>query len=393
MSLTKNLKENKLVAIVIPIYKSDFSELELISLKQAQKVFTKYDIFFVMPEELEMKIECRGEIKYFPKEFFLSVNTYNRLMLIPEFYQCFNEYQYLLIYQTDAFVFSDCLEQFCSLEYDYIGAPWLSGIWHYLDEQHCIWHVGNGGFSLRKVSSFVRLLNKEKENVKEYMSNEDLFFSMSNCEYFKVAPINVALTFAFERQVRKCFELNKQNLPFGCHAWERYDVAFWKPYIEQNGYKIKTENENWGNEDEQLLEEYEQKERISLFWQHNYNKSILPEMLKNLFGKSAVAYAIWGAGFYGKQTRKMFLDSGLEICCIIDNNVNTQHKQVNGTVIKSFDEYRIECEKAPIIISIGKRAYEVGEQLNEVGYLHKRDYIFLSDILRGFPDTFLYNRE
>ena len=35
----------------------------------------------------------------------------------------FLEYQYMLIYQLDAFVFEDKLDYFCELGYDYIGIP------------------------------------------------------------------------------------------------------------------------------------------------------------------------------------------------------------------------------------------------------------------------------
>jgi hypothetical protein len=30
---------------------------------------------------------------------------------------------------------------------------------------------------------------------------------------------------------RLCFELNGRKLPFGCHAWQRYDRGFWEPYL------------------------------------------------------------------------------------------------------------------------------------------------------------------
>jgi len=44
-------------------------------------------------------------------------------MMSPAFYDAFKAFDYILIYQLDAFVFRDELEYFCSLGYDYIGAP------------------------------------------------------------------------------------------------------------------------------------------------------------------------------------------------------------------------------------------------------------------------------
>jgi hypothetical protein len=48
---------------------------------------------------------------------------------------------------------------------------------------------------------------------------------------FKVAPVEVALRFAFECASRFCSDATDRNLPFGCSAWERYDPEFWRPFL------------------------------------------------------------------------------------------------------------------------------------------------------------------
>ena len=48
---------------------------------------------------------------------------------------------------------------------------------------------------------------------------------------FSIAPFETALKFSFEVAPRQCFEMNNQSLPFGCHAWARYDRSFWEPYL------------------------------------------------------------------------------------------------------------------------------------------------------------------
>ena len=176
-------------------------------------------------------------------------------MLSCEFYRRFEKYEYILIYQLDAFVFSDQMQYFCKLGYDYIGAPWLHGIFNYVDSSHYLWNVGNGGLSLRKVPSFIRILEERKPLLGDQIKNEDLYYSSIVDEKFRIAPIDIALQFAFERQVKKCFELNKRQLPFGCHAWERYNLNFWKLYIEQFGYKV-AETLKTGNEDTIRSKEY-----------------------------------------------------------------------------------------------------------------------------------------
>lgn len=61
----------------------------------------------------------------FPDTYFKGIAGYNRLMMSPEFYETFAQWEYILIYQTDAWVFSDRLSEWCSKGYDYIGAPWI----------------------------------------------------------------------------------------------------------------------------------------------------------------------------------------------------------------------------------------------------------------------------
>ena len=129
--------DNKEIAIVIPQYKSDLNGYEMIALQQASKVFSNYAIIAVIPEDLVLPYDCYfTQIERFENFYFDSVSSYNRLMLTPFFYQRFKQYEYILIYQLDAFVFMDKLPYFCRLGYDYVGAPWLYGIFNYVDKYH-----------------------------------------------------------------------------------------------------------------------------------------------------------------------------------------------------------------------------------------------------------------
>ena len=53
----------------------------------------------------------------------------------------------------------DALDEWCAAGYDFIGAPWLicADTPHITAEK-----VGNGGFSLRRVSSFLRVLRSRR---------------------------------------------------------------------------------------------------------------------------------------------------------------------------------------------------------------------------------------
>jgi hypothetical protein len=68
----------------------------------------------------------------------------------------------------------------------------------------------------------------------KYKSNEDQFFANRAIHYypeFKISSVETALRFAFECVPRYCFALNNYTLPFGCHAWHKYDREFWEPYL------------------------------------------------------------------------------------------------------------------------------------------------------------------
>lgn len=104
-------------------------------------------------------------LKYIPfkKKYFRSNKSYSRLLLSDSFYDCFDDYDYMLIAQTDTYILNSnySLEYFVDMSYDYYGAPWPSGpfptpfgireyiksIFVHNSEQLL---VGNGGFSLRK---------------------------------------------------------------------------------------------------------------------------------------------------------------------------------------------------------------------------------------------------
>ncbi len=265
------------VAVVVPAYnRAHFTRDEELSFRHLEHFLGRYDKFLVVPRSLE--IERPGyQIQRFDDSYFGSAIANGKLMLSPAFYESFRKYRYILIYQLDALVFSDQLLEWCATDVDYIGAPWVQ----------CAdspWvgtpRVGNGGLSLRKVSSFLWVLSSEQywihpdvywqrvvsgtpwylrgvylprkwfkyikrfNGVKRQVAqwhlrpdgtkNEDHFWSDEAVRYddqFKVASFDMGLRFAFEVVPRHCFELNNRRLPFGCHAWPRYDRAFWEPYL------------------------------------------------------------------------------------------------------------------------------------------------------------------
>jgi hypothetical protein len=264
-----------LVAVVVPLpNRKELTPDERVSLRHLLHFLGRYDKYLVIPESLG--VDYPGFlIKRFSNSFFGSLAAHNRLMLSLRFYEAFRNYKYILIYHPDALVFSDQLLQWCETDLDYIGAPWLNC-------NDSPWvktpRVGNGGFSLRKVESFLQVLRSpvyavdpaiywqtfwgSRPKHTQYVNlprkflkrlrlfngarwetfrwrsrtgcNDDHFWSDRSNHYFpdfKIADVQTGLRFAFEVAPRFCFELNNYKLPFGCHAWPKFDRAFWEPHL------------------------------------------------------------------------------------------------------------------------------------------------------------------
>lgn len=279
------LYKKKTVAIVVPMYREAVSGDEQISLRHLRHYLGRYDKYIITPRNLRM-VHNLSNFSIYPldEKHFASKESYSHLLVSKSFYEAFRGYEYILIYQPDSLVFSGQLLEWCKKGYDYIGAPWYrtevmkAERWT-LDED-C---VGNGGLSLRKVESHLKVLriyqsplNIAKRKLTAYLRlfkyylsripkktadfitrkqkiypilrnaytqminidcpcpSEDQFWAFEAKKYypdFKIPPPDTAISFSFETGPRYCFEKNNQTLPFGCHAWTKYDRSFWEPYL------------------------------------------------------------------------------------------------------------------------------------------------------------------
>lgn len=231
------------VAVVIPVYQANPSESELRSFQQCLRILGKHPIVLLIPRGLDttryqhdISDGMEFTIVSFDPTYFSSIKGYSELLVSRQFYQSFAMHRYILIYQLDAWVFSDELINWCELNMDYIGAPWLSsppitsGKKPIINLSKLLKNkVGNGGFSLRKVSSHLKWAWWATFVYKMIPKNEDIIWTLF--VPLKKPTCSIALAFAFEMEPEKSYELNKKQLPFGCHAWEKYHPEFWRSFI------------------------------------------------------------------------------------------------------------------------------------------------------------------
>lgn len=242
------------IAIVTPLYKTAPSVNELASLAHSFDVLEKRKRFIVAPDNLnfsEYKDVLNGcEIIRLKAEYFKNVAAYNRLMLSKYFYRLFDAFDYILLYQPDALVYRDELDKWCERGYDYVGAPWPGGlnIRPYLfrtlnlKNRDMLWlnkpirkYVGNGGLSLRKVSTALKVLDKHWLIARAWDKHEDLFWAF----YARKIPgEKEASMFSLEREPSTYYKSNDNQLPFGCHAWEIYEPEFWRTQFKKEGFSL-----------------------------------------------------------------------------------------------------------------------------------------------------------
>lgn len=267
------------VVVVIPLYKLSFTESEWFSFSNNLRVLGGHDISIVCPESIAEALRSAKSswprdvtVVPFPDVYFKGIRGYNRLLKSKLFYSTFDLYEYMLVAQTDALVFSDQLRYWCGRGYSYIGAPWFFGF-SSPQKPLSFFCVGNGGLSLRRVPDFIKCFSGFRfvrsfsapapsgvfdwrgifKWLKSYRCcgfnrgfftpgvNEDFYWGVlmpQVFEFFVVPSPREAVAFSFEVEPRVLYELNGEKLPFACHAWEKYDFQFWDQVLREHGIFI-----------------------------------------------------------------------------------------------------------------------------------------------------------
>ena len=138
-----------------------FTRDEEISLQHLEHYLGKHDKYLIAPTGTSVA-RAGFEVMTFRKRYFGSAQAHARLQLSEEFYTRFLGYKYILMHHLDALVLSDRLTEWCETDLDFVGAPWLPC-------EDSPWvsraRVGNSGFALMKVESFLEVIRSKRPTV------------------------------------------------------------------------------------------------------------------------------------------------------------------------------------------------------------------------------------
>ena len=248
----EKIKSNKRqkFCIIIPVYKDHLEYTEKLSLRKLHEVSKrKYNVYLVCPNKLDNTeyIEIFPELKEkrFDDKYFENTASYSKLCLSYELYKAFEKYEYLLIYQLDCLLIYDNIEEWCNKGYDYIGAPIVAtnAFWPVLTKDSLgrdVYKpmVGNGGFCLRKIDTFMDILDpngylNKRYNILNIISNvnvEDLFICTELTKIYDISlpQYTEAVEFAIDMNPDV---IKPKNLPMGIHAFHK-NFPYWKDKID-----------------------------------------------------------------------------------------------------------------------------------------------------------------
>lgn len=253
--------------IIIPVHSPILNICEQLSLKRLVNVIKNknYDVFFITPENLDLseykKIidsELSSNDKFtfsrisFDKKYFQNSDAYNKFCIDYNFYKTFYDYKYIFMYQLDCYLFKDNIEEWCDKNYDFIGSPILSEYSGWKDNNDIIWvpKVGNGGFGLRKISTFMEITDPNGElmqyfkdiygqplyDLKKFNQEDKYFYNIFR--YYWEANIlswKEACKFGLDMTPELLENyLGKIDINdiMGCHAWPK-NIRFWKDKIPE----------------------------------------------------------------------------------------------------------------------------------------------------------------
>jgi glycosyltransferase involved in cell wall biosynthesis len=156
------------VAVLVPTHLDQLTDEVAATLLQNASQLHGYKLEVILPETCSpswyeaffAEHAINGTVRLVKPDFFGSAAAVNKMGTDPAFYRMYEEFDYILICHLDAWIFRDRLAFWMEQDYDFVGAPLFlpdNKKVHFL--QRMAPFGGNGGLSLRKVASCIRVLD------------------------------------------------------------------------------------------------------------------------------------------------------------------------------------------------------------------------------------------
>lgn len=132
--------------------------------------------------------DINGTVRLVRADYFGSPAAVNKMGTDPAFYRMYEEFDYVLICHLDAWIFRDRLAYWMSKEYDFIGAPLFlpeNDKVHFL--QRMAPFGSNGGLSLRRVASCIRVLETFQPGLSLWRITQAVWFLARNRQWGFIA--------------------------------------------------------------------------------------------------------------------------------------------------------------------------------------------------------------
>ena len=190
----KSLKRRNIARLVVlvPTHLERLDDELAATLLHNASQLKEYKLEVILPESRDpsgyeaffSKHGILGSVRQVPSKYFGSTTAVNRMGTDPDFYRLYLEFEYILICHLDAWVFGGNLAYWMSLGYDFIGAPlFLPQNGHAPFMRRMAPFGGNGGLSLRRVASCIRVLETFKPGIGPWRFTQALLFLVRNRQW------------------------------------------------------------------------------------------------------------------------------------------------------------------------------------------------------------------
>lgn len=179
----------KRLVVLVPTHLERLDETLAATLLHNALQLKEYKLEVILPDSCDSswyesffaEHAIEGAVRQVSSTYFGNPTAVNRMGTDPAFYRMYREFEYILICHLDAWVFRDQLAYWMDSGYDFIGAPLFlpaNGNAHFLRRMAPF--GGNGGLSLRRVETCIRVLETFKPRLNPWRLSQALWFLARN---------------------------------------------------------------------------------------------------------------------------------------------------------------------------------------------------------------------